>query len=62
MNEGKEIAELRHKAGLTQKAAAEYLGIPKRTLESWEGGRRTPNAFVFTTVKEKLMAIKKEEK
>ena len=55
MNEGKEIAELRHKAGLTQKACAEYLGIPKRTLENWEGGRRKPNAFVFNSVKEKLM-------
>ena len=54
-DEGKAIAELRHKAGLTQKAAADYLGIPKRTLENWEGGRRKPKAFVFNTVNEKLM-------
>ncbi len=57
-DEGKAIAELRHKAGLTQKACAEYLGIPKRTLENWEGGRRIPNAFVFNAVKDKLTAKK----
>ena len=54
-DEGKIITELRHKAGLTQKAAAEYLGIPKRTIENWEGGRRKPTEFVLNAVKEKLM-------
>ena len=29
--------ELRALSGMTQKAFAEYFGIPKRTIENWEG-------------------------
>ena len=36
----KEIRAARLKAGLTQKKMSELLGIPKRTIEEWEGGRR----------------------
>ena len=36
----KDIKEARLKAGLTQKKMSEILGIPKRTIEEWEGGRR----------------------
>lgn len=36
----KEIRAARVKAGLTQQKMAELLGIPKRTIEEWEGGRR----------------------
>lgn len=32
------IKELRIAAGLTQKAFADLLGIPKRCVENWEGG------------------------
>lgn len=32
--------ELRQKAGMTQKAFAEYFGIPKRSIENWEGEKR----------------------
>ena len=35
-----EIRAARLKAGLTQKQMSELLGIPKRTIEDWEGGRR----------------------
>jgi len=35
----KEIKEARLKAGLTQQKMSELLGIPKRTIEEWEGGR-----------------------
>ena len=30
------IKELRTQTGMTQKAFAEYFGIPKRTIENWE--------------------------
>lgn len=29
--------ELRLLSGMTQKQFAEYFGIPKRTIENWEG-------------------------
>jgi len=32
--------ELRQKAGMTQKAMAEYFHIPQRTVEEWDAGRR----------------------
>ena len=31
------IKEMRTATGLTQKAFAELLGMPKRTVENWEG-------------------------
>lgn len=36
------VKELRTAAGMTQAAFAEYFGIPKRTIESWEA--LTPTA------------------
>jgi putative transcriptional regulator len=38
-----EVAEARHKAGLSQAQFAEVLGISKRTLQDWEQGRRSPS-------------------
>lgn len=34
------IKEARKQKGLTQKEVSEALGIPNRTLESWEQGKR----------------------
>lgn len=34
------IREARKAAGLTQKQMSEKMGIPKRTIENWEGGTR----------------------
>lgn len=52
----KEIKEARLKAGLTQKKMSELLGIPKRTIEEWEGGRRRCPEYT------KKMVIKELEK
>lgn len=41
------IKELRAQYGLTQKALSELTGIPKRTIEEWEGERRTPPDYVL---------------
>ena len=30
------VKDLRTASGMTQKAFAEYFGIPKRTIEDWE--------------------------
>lgn len=37
------IKEIRVRAGLTQKEAAQILGVALRTLQDWEGGKRTPH-------------------
>lgn len=42
------IKQLRSKYGLTQKTLSELTGIPKRTIENWEGGQRTPPDWVLT--------------
>lgn len=31
--------ELRHLSGMTQQQFADYFGIPKRTIENWDGGQ-----------------------
>lgn len=36
------IKEARKASGLTQIRAAKIIGVPTRTLQEWEDGRRTP--------------------
>jgi putative transcriptional regulator len=42
-----DIKALRKSTGLTQKAFAELTGIPKRTIEQWESGRRNPPDYLI---------------
>lgn len=35
----KQVTEIRHQQGLTQKELAEGIGVSKRTVEAWEIGR-----------------------
>ena len=44
------IKEIRAASGLTQKAFAEALGIPKRTIEDWEGNRRQPPEYLVKLI------------
>ena len=39
------IKEIRALTGLSQAKFAERYGIPKRTLEDWEAGRRKPAEY-----------------
>jgi DNA-binding transcriptional regulator YiaG len=48
------IKELRTKSGMTQKAFAEYFGIPKRTIEEWEGERRKCADYLLNLMQYKL--------
>lgn len=52
------IKELRTASGMTQKRFAEYFGIPKRTLEDWESGKRKPPEYTVKLLEYKL---KKEQ-
>lgn len=48
------IKELRQTAGMTQKAFSEYLGIPHRTVQNWEGGQRQCPDYVLALIEYKL--------
>nr|MCR5673101.1 helix-turn-helix domain-containing protein [Lachnospiraceae bacterium] len=40
------IKELRESTGMMRKEFSEHTGIPVRTLEDWEAGRRTPPDYI----------------
>jgi DNA-binding transcriptional regulator YiaG len=40
------IKEIRQASGLSQAKFAEKHGIPVRTIEDWEAGRRKPPEYV----------------
>ena len=46
MNEESRIYQLRKETGMSRKEFAEHLGIPLRTVEDWEAGRRTPPEYI----------------
>lgn len=46
--------ELRTASGMTQKAFAEYFGISKRAIESWEGGKRECPEYLLSLMEYKL--------
>ena len=46
MESARRIRELRENSGFTRKEFSEHIGIPVRTLEDWEAGRRTPPEYI----------------
>ena len=46
MDIAKSVKELRESTGMSRKEFSEHTGIPVRTLEDWEAGRRTPPDYV----------------
>ena len=46
MDIAKKITELREEAGKNRKEFSAHTGIPVRTLEDWEAGRRTPPEYI----------------
>ena len=51
------IRDARKAAGLSQQGVTDALGIPRRTLQDWESGRRTPPGWAESLVVEKLGKI-----
>lgn len=49
------IKEMRITSGMTQIAFAEYLNIPRRTIQEWESDRRTPPPYVVELINYKLI-------
>ena len=52
------IKELRQSTGMTQTEFGDYLNIPMRTIQNWEGGQRNCPEYVIELIKYK---IEKEE-
>lgn len=48
------IRQLRTACGLTQQAFADYFGIPKRTIENWEGGQNSCPEYLISLIRYKL--------
>ena len=46
MSTNNKIKELRAETSLTQEKFSQYYGVPKRTLENWETGRREPPSYI----------------
>jgi DNA-binding transcriptional regulator YiaG len=40
------VSEIRASTGLTQASFSQHYFVPFRTLQDWEGGQRTPPAYV----------------
>ncbi|NCE99676.1 helix-turn-helix domain-containing protein [Emergencia sp. 1XD21-10] len=56
------IKEARKAAGLTQKQVYEILGIPARTQQDWEAGKRAPAPWLEEMVIREYQRIAKNEK
>ena len=48
------MKEIRKKAGLNRREFSEYMGIPIRTLEEWEAGRRKMPDYVLRLIVYKI--------
>ena len=46
MDTANRIKKLRESIGMNRREFSEHTGIPIRTLEDWEAGRRTPPEYV----------------
>lgn len=46
MNTAETIKRLREEAGFSRRDFSQHTGIPLRTLEDWEAGRRTPPEYI----------------
>ena len=56
-----ELKAARAATGLSQQKLADITLIPKRTLQDWEQGLRTPPPYVQRFVLNELATMKKEE-
>ena len=56
----KTIKEARIEAGLTQQAMSDLMKIPKRTIENWEGGKRSCPEWAEILIIAELQRIKEQ--
>lgn len=53
------LKEARKQDNLTQQGMADIMLIPKRTIEDWETGKRTPPPYVQRFVLNELLELSK---
>ncbi len=53
------IKELRQRSNMNLKQFSEYLNIPYRTLQNWEGGSRSCPQYLIELIHFKLQADNK---
>lgn len=58
MTPAEQIRAIRSRTGLSQAAFAARYEIPKRTVEAWEMGQRTPPPYVIRLLSEAVPASK----
>lgn len=58
MTTAEQIRAIRARTGLSQAAFAARYEIPKRTVEAWEMGQRTPPPYVIRLLSEAVSAAK----
>ena len=46
MESADKIRKLREQTGMTRKDFSIHIGIPLRTIEDWEAGRRKPPEYI----------------
>lgn len=46
MKSADKIRRLREQTGMTRKDFSTHIGIPLRTIEDWEAGRRRPPEYI----------------
>lgn len=46
-----EVRALREKMGMNRREFSDYFGIPYRTVQDWEAGKRTMPEYVFRLMK-----------
>lgn len=54
------LKQARNATGMSQQAMSDRMLIPKRTIEAWEVGHRTPPPYVQRFVLNELEDIKRE--
>ena len=57
-----DIKKAREKLGISQRELGKRLGIPKRTIENWEVGKRKPPAWAERLIIEKVEKMKEGKK
>ena len=67
MESADKIRKLREQTGMTRKDFSIHIGIPLRTIEDWEAGRRRPPEYIPRLIdyqlkyEELIGKMKKEE-
>lgn len=59
MNFAEQLKTARKASGHTQQSLSDTPGIPKRTIEDWERGLKSPASYFQTLILEKIQTLSK---